>query len=166
MAKQNKLLLYSLGIVGGLAAAALCSSLFYNSWKSNVIITLPLTDCDVLASACVAELPTGEKIYLSLNPTVLPTMIPLSIEVRTEELNPLSASVNFSGIEMYMGENHPMLLRQEQSHFEGKTILPVCSKSFMRWRATVFVETDRGRIAAPFGFTVHKQDTPVTFDEA
>ncbi len=140
----------------GLAGAVIASNYFFSGFKTSVINTFPVPDCDVILRPCHSELPTGESVTLTLSATLLPTMIPLNIEVQTENLDPLTIAVDFSGVDMFMGNNQPILTKKEGSTFTGKTILPICAKHNMPWEATVFIDTKRGRIAAPFQFSVIK----------
>ena len=152
---HKKYLIFSLGAVLGLACALLVSTAFFSNFRASVISTFPAPiDCDVLMSPCSSALPTGETVTLSLSSTLLPTMMPITIEVSTDKLEPLNIIVEFSGVTMFMGKNQPTLVRKDKYVYTGKTVLPVCSKMTMPWEATVYIDTERGRIAAPFRFSV------------
>lgn len=154
---RNKTVFFlSLASFLGLLGAIFASTLFFPGLRTSVINTFPMPECDVLLHPCTSRLTTGETVTLSLSATILPTMIPLTVEVKTEHLEPISVIVDFSGVNMFMGENQPMLSRKETQIFTGKTILPICSKSNMPWEATVYIDTEKGRLAAPFRFSVIK----------
>lgn len=159
---NRTLFLVVIAALVGLGGALLASSYFFSNFKTSVISTFPVPDCDVLLSPCHSSLPTGETVSLTLSATILPTMIPLDISVETEGLDPLAITVDFSGVDMYMGNNQPILSRKEGQLFVGKTILPICSKHRMPWEATVYIDTKRGRIAAPFEFSVIKPASSLT----
>ena len=60
--------------------------------------------------------------------------------------------IDFSGVDMDMGYNRPLLQEATDGVFKGEATLPVCVTGRMTWQATVLVETGRTRIAVPFRF--------------
>ena len=122
--------------------------------KADIVATIA-PGCDLHRRACVARLPDGGRIELSISPQPIPMLEALQVEVRTIGLEPSKVEVDFAGVDMNMGYNRPELAPANGAGpglFRGEAALPVCVTGKMAWAATVVVETGRSRIAAPFRF--------------
>jgi hypothetical protein len=108
--------------------------------------------CDLHAGPCSAALPGGARLSFALAPRPIPLVTPLEIEVRTEALPAVAVEVDFSSPEMNMGFNRPALTAEGAGLFRGKTVLPVCVRERMAWRALVLVHTAGETLGVPFGF--------------
>lgn len=113
----------------------------------------PDPGCDLQRAPCRASLPGGGSLQLSLTPRPIPMVKPMQVEVAVEGAKPAKVEVDFAGVDMNMGLNRPLLQRQADGRFVGQATLPVCVTGTMAWQATVFLETDRERVAIPFRFS-------------
>jgi hypothetical protein len=120
--------------------------------KADVTAT-PQAGCDLQRQACAAVLPDGARIELSIAPRPIPILTPLRVEVTLSGVKANRVEIDFAGETMNMGYNRAELVAGEGRH-TGETSLPVCVSGGMNWVATVLIETDRQRIAAPFRFAV------------
>jgi hypothetical protein len=96
--------------------------------------------------------PGGGRIELSIAPRPIPMVAPLVVEVKLAGIAPAKVEVDFAGVDMNMGFNRPELAAAGPGLFRSEAMLPVCVTGKMAWQATVIVEADRQRIAAPFRF--------------
>lgn len=159
----NKRAVYcTIGAIAGVLGAFLANASWTPNWRNQVIAHFPIPECDVLLTPCMSELPTGERVTLSLKATQLPTMVPIDIHVKVENMPVNTASITLGGLDMYMGDNVPVLVERTPGDFVGKTVLPVCCRNHMSWEARVLLETDRGLVEAPFLFMVHKDPNAST----
>lgn len=110
--------------------------------------------CDLQRKACLATLPDGGRIELSIAPRPIPFLAPLRVEVMVSGVNPRKIEVDFAGATMNMGYNRRKLAAIGAGHHAGEASLPVCVSGSMTWVVTVMIETDRQRIAVPYRFDV------------
>lgn len=116
-------------------------------------VALPLSACDLGRQACVAELPNGGRVELSIEPRPIPVLRPLAVEARFTGIGVRNVEVDFAGTEMKMGYNRPRLEQQPAGNrFSGAAHLPVCITGGMEWEATLLVDTGQAVIALPFRF--------------
>ncbi len=144
------------GLIGAVIAHASWFPAWTPTWYHQVVAHFPASDCDALLQPCMTQLPSGERISLFLNATALSAMLPVEIRVVTQNIPARSASISFTGIHMFMGDNTPILVEQSPGIFVGKIVLPICAQEAMIWRASIVLHTQRGLIEAPFQFTVHR----------
>jgi hypothetical protein len=116
--------------------------------------------CDLHAAPCSAALPDGARLSFSLSPRPIPLVTPLDIEVRIGGLIPDSVEVDFSSPEMNMGFNRPSLAANGTNSFRGMTVLPVCVRERMTWRALVLVRAKDGLLGVPFEFVTTSARPP------
>jgi hypothetical protein len=107
-------------------------------------------ECDLRAGACRRGL-DGGAITFSITPAGIPLMKPLRIVADVEGLAVHNVLVEIRGLNMDMGLNRTRLEQTAQGHWEGETILPVCSQRRMEWEAAVRLDAD-GRVEVPFVF--------------
>ena len=112
----------------------------------------PEAGCDLQRQACQAVLPGGGRVELGITPRPIPMVKPLQVEVRVEGVTASRVEVDFTGIDMNMGLNRPLLQAMADGRYRGEATLPVCITGAMDWQATVLLETDQERIAIPFRF--------------
>lgn len=108
--------------------------------------------CDLNRQACAATLPDGRRVTLEISPRPIPTVQALRVDVAVSGINARKVEVDFAGADMNMGYNRQSLTATSAGRYGGAAALPVCVTGRMAWRATVLVDTERGRIAAPFVF--------------
>lgn len=113
----------------------------------------PDPGCDLHRAPCTASLPGGGQLRLSIAPRPIPVVSPLRLEVEVVGREASRVDIDFAGVDMNMGYNRPELAALGGGRFSGQGTLPVCITGGMDWRATVQVETDKERIAAPFVFS-------------
>lgn len=109
--------------------------------------------CDLNVSRCAVDLPDGGRLEVSITPRPIPVVKPLQIEVRVSGTSARQIELDLSGRSMDMGANRSGLVAAGDGVFRGSAMLPVCVTGRMDWRATLFVDTARGRMAARFDFS-------------
>lgn len=119
--------------------------------KADVTASVP--DCDLRERACAADLPGGGRLEFSVSPRPVPMAQPLELRATVSGREVAKVEVDFAGMGMDMGLNRPQLAPAGPGVFAGRGSLPVCVTGPMDWRATVYVETARERIAVPFRLT-------------
>jgi hypothetical protein len=112
--------------------------------------------CDLRAGPCVGRLPEGGGIRFAMQPSHIPMMEPLTLEVTLEGLEARRVEVDFVGVEMNMGFNRPALEAAGEGRFRGQGMLPVCVRDAMEWEARVLAHTPQGLVMAPFRFITVK----------
>lgn len=112
----------------------------------------PNTACDLHQGPCASPLPGGGSVELAIEPRPIPVLKPLRLQVRLTGSKASSVEVDFAGVDMNMGFNRPRLEPGKDGLFTGQATLPVCVRDRMAWQATVLVESEGKRIAAPFRF--------------
>ena len=118
---------------------------------ADLVIDAPAA-CDLNANRCAVDLPEGGRIELAIAPRPIPVVKPLQIDVRVTGAVVRRVELDFTGRSMDMGPNRTVLAAAGEGVFRGSAMLPVCVTGRMDWRATLFVDTQRGRLAARFDF--------------
>jgi hypothetical protein len=122
-----------------------------------VAAILPLDkSCDLQRAACSSALPGGGRVSFAIEPHPIPVLRPVKLSVTVQGADVKKAEVDFTGVDMKMGYNHSQLQAMGGGRFDGEATLPICSAGSMAWRATVLVETDGKRVAAPFEFVTSR----------
>lgn len=153
---SNKTLLATLTLLALLLAGAIAQKLL-PTLDQPVAVTLPLDkSCDLQRGACSSSLPGGGRVTFSIEPRPIPVLRPIKLTVTLQDADAKKAEVDFTGVDMKMGYNRPQLQATGAGRFDGETTLPICTASSMAWRATVLVETDGKRVAAPFEFVTSR----------
>ena len=144
----------SLGITLALACLAVVSYKLAPRQRADadLVIDAPAA-CDLNASDCAVDLPAGGRVELSISPRPIPVVKPLQIDVRVTGTVAQRVELDFSGRTMDMGPNRTVLAAAGDGNYRGSAMLPVCVTGRMDWRATLFVDTERGRLAVRFGFS-------------
>jgi len=106
--------------------------------------------CDLRKGACTSKLPHGGTASFSITPIQL--LKPLTLHVKTNNVDVSSVQVEFVGIDMEMGFNRSKLIKEGENSFKGLGVLSVCVRDRMDWEARIFLETNRGVIVVPFRF--------------
>jgi len=117
---------------------------------------LPAADCAPGLSACVATLPDGGQLELSITPTPIRPLRPLTLRVTLSGAAAQQTGkveVDFTGTHMDMGYYRPELAG-ENGRFSAEAMLPLCVTGPMDWTATVLLSGERQRLAVPFHFAV------------
>lgn len=110
------------------------------------------------AHRCSMAVPQlGEAARISLE---LPDPVPLAkafpITVHLANITAKRVRVDFAGVSMNMGLNRNELTAQgdaDLGRYQGQITLPVCITGAMDWQATVLVDTEHERVAAPWQLT-------------
>lgn len=137
-------------ILLGLGAAGWWGSPYFLP-QADITAT-PVAGCNLHQGSCRATLPDGGVLELSIEPRPVPVVKPLSVAVTLSGIEARKIELDLAGRDMNMGYNRPILVMESPNHFVGGATLPVCITGKMAWKATVLVETDKGRIVAPFQF--------------
>ena len=151
---MTKASLIESAVVLALLLALLLGYRYFDRSPLLADVELPLdAACDLQQGPCSVALPQGGRLRLELSPRPVKVMSSLSIGV--EVLGAAQAAkvlVDFAGVDMNMGFNRPQLDAVGDGRFSGETMLPACVTGRMTWRATVLLESDGRRVAAPFHF--------------
>lgn len=113
----------------------------------------PEAGCDLHKQACAAQLPDGGRVELSSSVLPIPMVKPFKVQVAVSGLKASRVEVDFTGIDMNMGLNRPVLVDQGSGRFVAEANLPVCITGEMDWQATVLIESGNQRIAIPYRFS-------------
>ena len=89
---------------------------------------ITVKECELERGACVALLPGGGEVQLSLSPRPVPLMKPLQVEARVKGSDLGALRVDITGLNMEMGLNRTELAIAEENVWRGETILPICSQ--------------------------------------
>jgi hypothetical protein len=151
--------------VAVLMFVALVGTAFYKVWPllfPQPARLAPLDPaCDLRAGPCVGRLPGGGTITFGVQPTAIPMMEPLTLDVSLEGILAQRVEVDFVGVEMNMGFNRPALEAAGGGRYQGQGMLPVCVRDAMEWEARVLAHTDQGLVMAPFRFITVKPGVPL-----
>ncbi len=147
----------------GLVLAALLGALAYLlglSWPrlfAPPVFTATAGDgCNLRAGACAASFDQTRVIRLDIEPRNLPPSVPLRVQVHASGFDTDTVSIEFSGVDMNMGLVRSELAVRGNGLFVGDTILPVCVRRHMTWRATVTARGPDGMHKALFDFEVRR----------
>lgn len=133
------------------------SDKFKNIIEPNAITTMAWDkSCDLRRGECTSVLEDGRKVSLSISPSNIPLLVPLSFHVKTEGFDASNVEVDIIGIGMDMGFNRTTLLTNDKTSYSGKVILPICSRSRMEWEARILLKTPKGIVSTPFRFFTDK----------
>ncbi|OQX12516.1 MAG: hypothetical protein BWK73_14665 [Thiothrix lacustris] len=100
------------------------------------------TPCDLHQAPCVASDAQGRSLRFSINPTNIPLMEELTVQVDTSGLADVNnVRLTVEGVNMFMGYQYAALKSTGATQFQGKLILPVCTLERMEWLATLDVFT-------------------------
>lgn len=125
--------------------------------KADVTV-FPDPTCNLQKQACAVTLPSGGRVELSMGGKPIPLLKPFEVQVATNGFSPNRIEVDFTGIDMNMGQNRPELVKRGEGRFSGEVTLPVCITGHMEWQATLLIETGRERVAVPYRFTSGGQE--------
>lgn len=149
---KNKILIDVIGLLSIALVAVVGYKLSPMLLPKADVTVQPDAACDLNRSPCSAVLPGGGKLTLVLSPRPIPMVKPFKVEVRFEGFAAERVEVDFSGVDMNMGLNRPVLANVGNGVFAGEGTLPVCVTGRMAWQATLLIETAKERIAVPFRF--------------
>lgn len=113
-------------------------------------------DCNLRISTCEADFQDERSIRLGIEPRDLPPTQPLRAMVDTRGFDADTVAIEFSGVDMNMGLIRNELTARSDRSFAGDTVLPVCIRRSMVWRATVTAEGPDGIHKATFDFEVRR----------
>ncbi len=130
---------------------------FKNSFLPKAQEVAPIDEsCDLREDSCTTIFSKGEDISFSISPKNLPLLKPLSLTVKSRDIQIENVEIDLVGMNMDMGPNHTSLKKIAKNHYVGSTIIPMCSESKMEWEARVFIKTKNGSYMAPFKFFTQK----------
>lgn len=97
---------------------------------------LAKVSCDLAATPCISQLKDSE-ILLAVESQDITSFKPLPFKVTFKGLNASNVSIDFQGIEMFMGSNKLPLNESSDNTFTGTHTLAGHSGYSMTWRAIV-----------------------------
>lgn len=119
------------------------------------LLAVPEPGCDLRQGPCTARFPGGE-LTLDVTPRGIPLLRPLTLRVQSRDLAVSAVAIDFSGTDMDMGYNRPILRPDGAGRFRGEGMLPACVRPRMSWEARVLLTTPDGLLAAPFRFDTQR----------
>lgn len=153
MASADRSILVDLAILLALALIAVAGYKYSPLLlpKADVTAT-PAAGCDLNRRACRADIPGGGTVELAIAPQPIPVVRPMQVKATISGVAPTKVELDFAGVAMNMGYNRVALAAIGNGGYAGEATIPVCITGRMAWRATLMIETDGQRIAAPFVF--------------
>ena len=152
--RMSKKILYDLAILAAVIALGGLGYTLAPLLTPQSDVAAPLADCDLNAGPCRTDIPGGGSLEFSISPHPVPALKPLTLEARISGIEARKVEVDFTGIDMKMGFNRPVLSPgNAPGRFTGQGNLPVCITGTMTWQATVLVESGGRSIAVPFRFS-------------
>ena len=154
--------IYLYGLLAAWSAGLYAGIMYYWPHRSSPMHFFTSATCDPLLPHCSNTLETGEHISLLLNLTVLPTVIPISAQVKLDNFpsakHVFIRFINFDGEAL---ERDLPLLMSKDGFYYGKTTLPSFPKAFIPWQANIFVEAHNKTWIAPFTLNIKNIMDPV-----
>ena len=133
-----------------IAIAAFYAARYWQSGQSGYTRIQGPADCDLSLGACQQSL-AGGTVTFSIAPGEIPLMKPLTLGVLVEGLAAAGVVVEIRGLNMEMGLSRTTLTATGNGHWQGETILPICSQRRMKWEAAVQLDAGE-RYEVPFSF--------------
>ena len=126
--------------------------------KSNMQATLD-ESCDLHNGPCKLMFADGGSVTLLISPNTIPLLQRLQLQVEVEGISVNKVEIDFTGYEIDLGYNRPVLKAVNSSTFVGDAFLPLCTLSEMDWSAKVLLHTNKGIMIAPYKFHTVKKST-------
>jgi|GEM_PF-3933305 len=98
--------------------------------------SLPTIECDFKQQLC-SSANSSSQVDLSIDSQQIKSFVPLPFKLEFIGLNPDTVSIDFQGIEMFMGANLLQLNKQTDGSFTGTITLAGHAGHHMTWRAVV-----------------------------
>lgn len=133
-----------------IAIIAFYGARYWQAGQSGYMRVQGPADCDLSSGSCQQSL-AGGKVTFSIAPGEIPLMKPLTLAVVVEGLATAGVVVEIRGLNMEMGLNRTALTAAGDGHWQGETILPICSQRQMKWEAAVQLDAGE-RYEVPFSF--------------
>ncbi|MEH6576330.1 MAG: hypothetical protein V7731_04565 [Amphritea sp.] len=154
MNKSNKSLIIKLSttllLVGTLAGIWLFSNSFLNRQVEGVDVIQTVV-CDFQQGSCQATR-GKQQIILAIDAESITSFTPLDFRVQLAGFEADEVSIDFQGVDMFMGINQLSLTEQSNGHYTGTKTLPGHANEAMVWRAKVFVRQGEQMTAGWFDF--------------
>lgn len=157
MTKKN---FYDLAIVALVAVLGILGYYLAPLLQPKSDITTPLVDCNLNSGPCRSPLPGGGQLEFVIAPQPIRPLKTLELKATISGSPARKLEVDFTGVDMKMGFNRPILNEIGPGKFSGQASLPVCTTGKMQWQATVLVDTGRQLIALPFRFETEGSRAP------
>ena len=125
--------------------------------KADVSV-FPDASCDLQREACSVALPGGGRVELSMATRPIPMVKPFQVEVKVTGAEAKQVEVDFTGIDMNMGPNRPVLRKRPDGVYAAEVTLPVCITGLMDWQVTVLLEIGSQQFAIPYRFSSGRHD--------
>ena len=97
---------------------------------------IPSIECDFKQQLCISANGSIE-VNLSIDSQHIKSFVPLPFRLNFKGIDPKTVSIDFQGIEMFMGANLLMLSKQDDRSFTGTITLAGHAGHHMTWRAVV-----------------------------
>ncbi len=133
-----------------LGAALLFPRFYQTAGTQSTDAVISARDCDLLAGACIASR-DGLEIKLAVDAAVLASYQPVAFSVAVTGMKADAVSIDFEGVDMFMGINQLELTPAGNGGFVGTLALPGHAHA-MTWRARVQLRQVGTRVDAEFVF--------------
>ena len=113
-----------------------------NATNSSAIQTLPTIQCDFVEKLCLST-SQSQQVSLTIDSEDIRSFTPLPFKLEFKGVDPNSVSIDFKGIEMFMGAHLLKLKKQTDNSFTGNISLAGHNGYSMTWRAIVTYISDK-----------------------
>ncbi len=153
MTELNKRLFLSVAMFLSIAALAgmwILAKSFLEQQEEGVDVIQAVV-CDFQHEPCKATR-GNQQVIFAIDAETVASFIPLDFRVQLVGLEADSITINFEGVDMFMGINTLELIRHPDGSYTGTRTLPGHIDQSMVWRAKVFIRRGETVIAAWFDF--------------
>lgn len=154
MTKSTKRLIIKLSttflLIITLAGIWVLSNSFLNRQEEGVDVIQAVV-CDLQQGPCQATR-GNQQITFAIDTESITSFTPLDFRVQLVGFEANEVSIDFQGVDMFMGINQLSLTGQSNGHYTGTKTLPGHVNEAMVWRAKVFVRQGERVTAGWFDF--------------
>lgn len=115
-------------------------------------------NCDLQKESCIAELPSGTRFEINLEPKPILSNKITKVSLKIIEGPDIPISIDINGVDMDMGYNRPDLKQLDSGKFESSFLIPTCSTAKFDWKAVLIFKNKENELSGfPFVFQVNKK---------
>lgn len=145
--------LLSVVLVVALAIGGYWGARYWQS-RQQALPLNPGRPCDLTLHDCTHRLPDGGRLIVGFVSRPIPPMKPIRVRVRIEGSPARPEGLRMTGVNMNMGLLQVGLKPLGPGAWGGETIIPICSRRQMQWRAVLELRLDGGRYQIEDLFTI------------